>query len=430
MPRQLLLLIFTFLSASLYAQHYTIAGYVISPANTPVNDALVTIGTSSTGTNSKGYFTIKTDILPDVLTASHREFADKEVFINLPPLGNDTIFVQVRMEDKHTELEEVRITASRAIWAYPVKNVHIIDFDLYHDGMLLLCYDYHQYLLRWVDAQNQPVFDLPVHERPRNFFRDCDDNIHLVYRDSIFEVAFRNDSLSLEEGITVSEAQKTIQHCGASLADKQIWRYWGPYNQSVEFFLKDTITDKQTHIYSAKDRRYMRGIREYQYDVAHGGRSMRDRDQNDYTDIQERIQLASEKQRIYEQSVVRPAYVPVFKLRDSLVLFDHLNDTATVYDANGKVRTFPIIYQHHKKWDHELIVNEEGTRIFARFDHKGMAHLVEVNPDTGELMKETVLEEHIYPTKIQIKGDFVYYIYHFYIDNSINYVYKQHLALE
>src|SRR5689334_7503731 len=100
MPRQLILLIITFLSVSSYAQHYTIAGYVISPAKTPVNDALVTIGTSSTGTNSKGYFTIKTDILPDVLTASHREFADKEVFVNLPPLGNDTIFVQVRMEEK------------------------------------------------------------------------------------------------------------------------------------------------------------------------------------------------------------------------------------------------------------------------------------------------------------------------------------------
>jgi hypothetical protein len=266
---------------------------------------------------------------------------------------------------------------------------------------------------------------------PLNLFQDCQNQVHVVFSDSVFRITFQNDSLLLCDVQTLKQANEYLAPCVAAIGDKKIWRAWGPYGKSIEFFVSDTLTHHLRNFYLGENRRYMRWVKEYEYDVAHGGKSMKDPDQNNYTDIQERMKAGMEQQRLLDFYSTRPAYIPVYIVRDSLVVFDHLNDTAFVYTANGKLtRAYPIIYQYHKNWDHQLILNEEGTRIFTRFDYRGMTHLFEVNPDTGELMKETVLEEHIYPSKLRIKGDFVYYLHHLYIDNSIDYVYKQHLTME
>jgi hypothetical protein len=408
-------------------QHYTIAGYVVSPHDVPIPWALLEMETGSAKTNSNGYFTIETTVLPGLLTVHSNGYPDKEQLVNMPPLGYDTIFVTIRMEDKQTDLEEVRITSDRAIWAYPKKNVHIIDFDLYNDGMLLLCKDHNEYLLRWVNELSEPIFDLPIRDHPKNFFRGCSGSDYIVYRDSVYEIELHNNSLKLINGTSVLQLQRTFGHCVSAIADKQVYRYWGDYHQCVEFFTVDTLTYKRKSVYLAEDRKYMRVVYATQLEAQREHRTSRDPAQQ-AQELKERMDAAKRNQKAWEQLLVHEAYIPVYRLRDSIVVFDHLNDSAIVLDANGRrLRTYPIIYQHHKRWDYELIMNEEGTRIFARYDYGGMAHLLEIDPNNGEILREVRLDQHIYPIKIQVRGNFIYYIYHFYVDNSINYIYKQRI---
>jgi len=429
MPRPLLLILFFLSGFTLYSQRYVITGRVTGPSGNPVPDCLIQIGRFSAGSNSNGEYLIQTDLLPDVLTVQHPLYPDKECFIYLPPVGEDTTRLDIQMTTKSTELEEIRITAERTIRVYPKDHVHVIDFDFEGDDMVFICKDKKRYRLRRINSLGDVTGDLPIKDHPWNLFRDCEKRLHLVFHDSVFRIVSSEENLSLTDGQTIHVADQVLAPCVAAAGSKKILRIWGSMGQPPELRIVDTLSHSNKHFYTIENRHYIRIVQEYLYDEAHGGKSYKSDDENQYTYIQERMAAAQEQQAAMDFYMRKSGYAPLFMLRDSLVLFDHLNDTALVYTAEGQVaRKYPIIYQYHKKWNDQLILNEEGTRVFACFDYKGMIHLVEVNPDTGQLMKETMLEKHIYPIRIQVKGDFVYYMYHYYIDESINYLYKQKLT--
>lgn len=419
---------FLLLCGSLWGQSYVVSGRVVNNADLPVAKASVLMDNKYVTTNSNGEFHIRTSVLPNVMAVKHQRYGEKEQLVNLPPVGEDTVFVTIVLPEKGTDLEEFTVTSSRVIWAYPKVHVHVIDFDLRGDHMLLLCKDDNDYFLRYVDALSEPLFDLPIRRHPKRFYRDCSGEIHVMYNDSIFPVRFTGDSLSLLTGQTNDQAKETLDPCALSFRNKQVFQYGGNSNQSVDYVLIDTLAHRVVRLYQAKSRKYMRAVAEFEREKAIEMRELAKEHMDNSVDHQLEVQQVIERQQLYQSLLMRQIYAPVFRLRDSIVIFDHLNDTAVVFHSSGRlVRSYPIIYQHHPKWDYELIVNEEGTRVFARYNYRGMAHLMEINPTDGTVIREVPLEKHIYPGKLQIQGNFIYYIYHHYIDYSINYVYKQRI---
>jgi len=411
-----------------FAQEVVVKGTVVNSGNAPVGRATVSVENKLVSTNSKGEFTLECPILPNVLTVKHHSYRLKEEFINFPPAGQDTLFVVIHLEDKQTDLEEVVITASRLSWAYPKPNVHIIDFQLWNDGMLLLCKDHDQYLLRLVDAYSEPLVDFPIRKHPKALVRDCMNGIHIYYFDSTYQVNLSPDSLSLFNCQTRKHAEETIESCVLSYGNIQLYQQFGSLHKSVDFVAVDTLSHQVMRLYYVSNRKYKRALDEFQRELQKQERSVVDPVADNSVDNQLKLHTLLETQQKYLELLNHPVYAPAFKINDSIVIFDHLNDSAIVFTKKGRrVRSYPIIYQHHKKWDSELIINQEGTRIFARFDYQGMARLLEIDPKNGTVIGEIKLEKHIYPTSIQCRGNYVYYIFHHYIDNSINYVYKQRI---
>lgn len=416
------------LKLTIQAQEVVVQGTVLNSAESPVARATVAVENKLVSTNSKGEFTIICPILPNVLTVKHHSYRLKEEFINFPPPGQDTLFVVIHLDDKQTDLEEVIITASRISWAYPKPNVHIIDFQLWNEGMLLLCKDHNQYLLRLVDEFNEPIVDLPIRKHPKSFFRDCMNGIHIYYTDSAYQVSISNDSLSLFNRQTRKSAAATIESCVLSYGNIQLYQQYGSLHKSVDFVAVDTLSHQVMRLYYVSNRKYKRALDEFQRELQLQEKSVVDPLADNSVDNQMRLHALLETQQKYLELLNHPVYAPAFKINDSIVIFDHLNDSAVVFTKKGRrVRSYPIIYQHHKKWDSQLIINQEGTRIFARFDYQGMARLLEIDPQNGNVMGEIKLEKHIYPVSIQCRGNYIYYIFHHYIDDSINYVYKQRI---
>lgn len=412
----------------LHGQHFYVSGRVVNTLDQPLGKTQISDGQKIITTTSDGRFLLTNQFLPNVITVKHQHYGEREIFVNQPPIGLDTVYITIVMNEKATELEEVTISSSRVIWAYPKAHVHVIDFDLYGEQMLLLCKDHNEYLIRLVNAYNEPLFDLPIPRHPKGFYRDCTKGIHILYNDSSFEIGVKNDSLKLIGFQTRKQLKERVEPCICSTGNLKIYEHVGSFRQTIDFVSVDTLSGKVSRMYYLSNRKYRRALEEYRKELAMQEKSVDNQMSSNTVDEQLAYQKKLELQKEYLSLLNRPVYAPVVRLRDSIVLFDHVNDTAIVYDKRGRqVRSFPIIYQYHKKWDHELIVNEEGTRLFARFDYRGMARLVEINPSNGEIIGEFRLEKHIYPGKIQVRGDFVYYIFHHYIDYSINYVYKQRL---
>ena len=119
----------------------------------------------------------------------------------------------------------------------------------------------------------------------------------------------------------------------------------------------------------------------------------------------------------------------MFELNDSLIIFDHLNDSAVVFNKSGqRIRAFPIYYHYFKGWKYELVSNLEKTKIYARYESEGLTVLREINPTNGKVESMIRLEKHVFPEHLQIHGDFIYYIYKDYLDQSMHYIFKQHLT--
>lgn len=411
-----------------YSQDVVVKGTVINEQNQRVIGAEVRLGQQNAKTNSKGTFLFKINEFPAQLTIKHSLYKDYLEVIRAPLNKRDTIFLDLIMENKETEIEEVTISASRVIWAYQKPNTHIIDFVLIENEILLVCKEDHNYFLRRLDSIGEKIMDLQVKKNPLNFYEDCTGGTHLVYADSIFEVKLLGKSIGMLAGHTYLETMHILSPCVISSEDNFIVKRLGPHNKLVEYTKIDRETKKPTLLYTTKDQKKMRELDEFAM-----ANQIAVPLSNPNFIMGKQVSTSTDRQRwdnqqFYHQILKKPLYAPIFEINDSIYIFDHFKDSALVYTISGKhVRSFQISYHYFENWKSELFLNKEKTKLYAKYEIDGLVTLRQINPSTGKVVNTNILEKHIHPLRIQIRNNYAYYIYKHYLDNSIHYLYKQPL---
>lgn len=423
------MVVFTFLFyQSAYSQDVVIVGTVSNEQNQRVVGAEVRLGQLNGKTNSKGKFLFKINRFPAQLTIKHSLYKDYLEVIRAPQYKRDTLFLDLIMENKETELEEVTISASRVIWAYQKANTHIIDFVLIDKEILMVCREDHKYFLRRLDSIGKKITDLQVKKNPLNFYEDCTGGTHLVYADSIFELKLLGKSIGMLAGHTYLETMNILSPCVISSKDNFIIKRLGPHNKLVEYMKINRNTKSPDLLYVTSDQQAMRDL---DYYAAANDIPVLLSNPN-YKHPPQMVVLTDKQkwdnQQFYNQILSKPLYAPIFEINDSIYIFDHLKDSALVYTISGKyVRSYEISYHYFENWKSELFLNEEKTKLYAKYENEGLVTLRQINPSTGKVINLDVLEKHIHPMRIQIRDNYAYYIYKHYLDNSIHYLYKQPL---
>lgn len=411
-----------------YSQDVVVKGTVINEQNQRVVGAEVRLGQQNVKTNSKGTFLFKINQFPAQLTIRHSLYKDYLEVVRAPEYRRDTLFLDIMMENKETELEEVTINSSRVTWVYQKPNTHILDFVLMDKEILMVCREDHKYFLRRLDSIGEKITDFQVKKNPLNLYEDCTGGIHLVYADSIFELKLFGKSIGMLAGHTYLETMHILSPCVISSEDNFIVKRLGPHNKLVEYTKVDRNTKKPTLLYTTIDQKKMRELNEFavanQIPVPLS---------NPNFVMGRQVSTANDRQRwdneqFYNQILSKPLYSPIFEINDSLYIFDHFKDSALVYTISGKyVRSYQISYHYFENWKSELFLNEEKTKLYAKYENEGLVTLRQINPSTGKVINLDVLEKHIHPMRIQIRNNYAYYIYKHYLDNSIHYLYKQPL---
>lgn len=404
-----------------------IKGKVINETGTPIKGASIKLGSSDSRTNSSGFFIAKTTEFPAQLTVTHPLYAEYLDMVALSERWKDTIRLVVVMTGKEKQLEEVTVSAEQVFWVYPRKQANVLDFLLQPDDEILLCCsDEHHYFVRRLDAQGEKINETTIRSHPRKLYRDCMEAVHLVYSDSIYETAIVNSSIGIFEPKPVLRIYNLLQSCVYKDSKNLIKYTYSKQDQCIEYTAINLQNKLSRTIYVGEDRARNRELAEYERDNRTG--------ENDlfHTTDKELIRKARNKwsnQRFYDQILTDPVYIPMFEVNDSLIIFDHLNDSAIVFTKSGfRVRSFPIAYHYFKGWKKELITNLEKTKIYARYELlDGLTILREINPTNGKTERVIRLEKHVFPEHLQIHGDFIYYIYKDYLDQSMHYIFKQHL---
>jgi hypothetical protein len=403
-----------------------IKGKVINEKGTPVKNAAVKVGSYDTRTNANGFFFIKNSEFPAQLTVNHPLYAEYLDMIFLPENWKDTIRVSVVLFGKETQIEEVTVSAEQIFWVYPRKQANVLDFLLQpDDGIVLCCSDGNNYYLRGLNPQGEKVYEVPIRRHPRKLFRDCMKTIHIIYSDSLYETYMVDNSIGIFAPRLALGLLNLLQSCIYKDAKTLIQYSYSKQDQCIEYTALNIQTKKTKVIYVGEDRAKNRQLREYQQENRTAENNLITTTNKDHLF---KARDHWDRQQFYAMILIRPIYIPMFELNDSLIVFDHVNDSAVVFNKSGqRIRSFPISYHYFKGWKNELVSNLEKTKIYARYESQGLTILREINPTNGKVERILRLEKHVFPEHLQIHGDFIYYIYKDYLDKSMHYIYKQHL---
>lgn len=425
-----------------------VKGKVVNENGTPVKNASVKLGSSDARTNTNGIFTAKTTDFPAKLTVTHTLYAEYSDMVILPERWKDTIRVLVVMSGKEKELEEVTVSSEQIFWVYPRKQANVLDFILQSDdGILLCCSDEKNYFVRRLDPQGEKINETPIRRHPRKLYKDFTETVHLVYADSIYETALVNNSIGVFHPGASRRLLNLLQTCVYKDQQTLIKYEYSNQDQRIEYMAMNIQNRKSRVIYVGEDRARSRQLREYAQENSNAednlfhttpppppgastapnpGNVLKDSPGN-FGDLKTARDRWNNK-KFYDLVLVKPTYIPMFEINDSLIIFDHLNDSAVVFTKSGiRVRSYPIYYHYFPGWKKELITNLEKTKLYARYEREGLTILREINPTNGKTEHIIRLEKHVFPEHLQIHGDFIYYIYKDYLDQSMHYIFKQHL---
>ncbi len=424
-----------------------VKGKVINETGTPIKNAAVKLGNNDARTNANGIFISKSSTFPANLTVRHALFAEYSDMIMLPERWKDTIWVTVVMTGKEKELDEVTVSDKQIFWVYPRKQANVIDFLLLpDDDILLCCSDNRNYFMRSLDAQGEKMNEMQIRSHPKKLYRDCMQTIHLVYSDSIYETAAVNNSIGIFQARALEGIFNLLKTC-VYKDDKILVKYtYSKLDQCIEYAAINIKTKTTRILYVGERRERNRELREYGDEKANAEDQLfhtvppppppsspnplpkRIPDSSGDLGILQKAREKWDNKKFYELILIKPTYIPMFELNDSLIIFDHLNDSAVVFTkAGARVRSFQIYYHYFPGWKNELITNQEKTKLYARYEKEGLTMLRELNPTNGKTERVIKLEKHIFPEHLQISGDFIYYLYSDYLDRNMHYIYKQHL---
>lgn len=412
-----------------HGQEITVLCHVTDSYNTPVNGARITLGYQNSTTSPNGTAGFQSSYFPVPLSAVHAEFELYETVVVLTEPSSDTLHIHIQLNRKGTDLDEIVISSQPYTLVYPEKHIHIIDFELFGNGFLILCKDNQQYYLRELDALENPVRELKIPRSPEGFYRDCTDALHILYPDSAYQIGYDFQGLYLLQGIASAKLHEVLDPCTLNEHPYFVFSKRGSHNKAVTYFQLDRSSGEYSILYSTSDVQQIKSLDEY---AAENGVGTTDhtgmiRANTRETLSDERVRFQNREH--YRQNLSKPLYAPLFRFGDSLCIYDHFKDSATLFLPSGKTPVrFPISYHYFHNWKSLLIQNYERTRMFATYEQEGLALLREIDPATGQVIGTTLIQEHVYPDKMQIRGEFVYYIFHRYIDQSINYIYKQRIG--
>lgn len=424
-----------------------VKGKVVNEIGSPIKNAAVKLGNNDARTNANGIFISKSTSFPAKLTVNHSLYAEYTDMVILPERWKDTIRVLVVMTGKEKELDEVTVSAEKIFWVYPRKQANVLDFLLQpDDGILLCCSDERNYFMRSLNAKGEKINETPIRSHPKKLFRDCMETIHLIYSDSIYETAFVGNSIGIFQPKAVMGIFNLLKSC-VYKDDKTLVKYsYSKQDQCIEYSAINIKTKRTQILYIGEDRERNRELREYGEEKANA------EDQLFHTvppppppsnpnplpshlpdspgdlGIMQKAREKWDNKKFYDLILIKPTYIPMFELNDSLIIFDHLNDSAIVFTKAGvRVRSFQIYYHYFPGWKNELITNLEKTKLYARYELDGLTTLREINPANGKMVKSIKLEKHVFPEHLQINDDFIYYIYKDYLDQNMHYLYKQRI---
>lgn len=403
-----------------------LSGTVNDVKNNPIQDAHVhdVEKKFNTTTDKNGIYSIEIPFDTCTIVISHVSFHPETIRITERNL-NISMNLNVILEPKDYIIDEVEVSDIRKV--YDIPNVYITDYEIRNEHIYFLMYQGNKEFIKLIDISGNEIAALELNiKKPEKLFKDCFGKIHIITPDSIYQLSF-NKELYIRYSTNIGEFNKYLKKCVLYKNHCLFFQELGFHNQFVLFKIFDTHNKKSEILHTIFDTANLyiaeSMLNEIQLFERGGLNRMGEIWLPDLAAIRD-----NEEHKIYlNQVVTMPDYNPLLFINDSIFLFDHVNHEICVYDTTGKFeRRVKIAYHQYGHWAKELIVTEDHSKVYAKYVRNGHTYLNEVNLNNGKLVDRIELDKNTFPSKIKIKGDFVYYLYRdIYDTKNSKHIYKQ-----
>ena len=447
---------FLLFTLQLFAQgqaNITVFGRVTDAAGNPITGVYVkdTNSAAISVSDIRGIYRLSIKPKPTIISFNYIGFKTVRKTISAAAIKkavSNEIVMDVQMEQQTFRLPGVDISGKPFEWVYQNPNAWVVDFDFVSDTtILLLMIEKHRHFLRLIDDKNKVLTDFNVHVKDANFFKDCFGNIHILTKDSAYQV-YIYDSLGIYIYPAVSRQLfiSKLYPCVYADDESLLLKRYGAFQQSL-FLVKVNKNNKQRWLlYSevneknlAIDEDLASEIIQYEKDKPEIDTHYLDEQKNsqrvgdlDYdpregfvptNDISDE-KIAGLQYSLYLYS--RPVQMDVFDLNDSIYVIDHFNCKLKVFKSDTVEQRSLDIDKNKFDLLHSGFYSDYRRRhIYIMSVSDGIAYLQELNPTDMSIKKEFKISEHIFPQKVKIRGNYVYYLYGGVINDGEKYLYRE-----
>jgi len=424
----------------------TIFGYVHDIDNNPIEMVNIIIENSNHGTASdtNGIFKLMVSKKNIKLVLSHVSYKKQELKItksDLEKAAETGIFtLDIQMESNIKTLPTVSINNSKIEMVYRNKKAWVLDYELTDNYMILLLLEGNKKILRIVEENNENNYiEKEVSKDILKLYKDSFGSLHLITKDTVYQAFFFESEIIIPYSTTTQVFNKLIKPIQISIENKLVFQKFSDYNQRVTYMLIDTEKKTEKELTSVINKEASHFNKSLFEDIHKNKRQSNNFDSfsnNMEIEDEDAFNLLLEQKNsanlhFFFHIFGKPTYQPVKYINQKIYLFNHYDGKLLAFDEEGNTLSEnPIIYQNDKRqWKNEIIVNEEKTRCFAKYIKDALVTLYEIDLNTGRIKGSVTLEEHAFPEKIRIKGNFIYYIHkeHLYSDDNKRYLWKQPL---
>lgn len=432
-------LIIFFISASCYfsfaqkKEQLTIIGQVSDTDNIPLTNASIVNNDANEGTTTdkNGFFILTLSKQTTVIKISYVGYYTLQKKItssDIEQSKNDTILLPVLLKPKLIELPEVGVQSSNIYKVFNQPNTNVIDYSFHQHGIMLLLLKEKKYKLELVDESGNTLYETPISKKANSLVKDCFGNLHVLCKNNIYQINDSNAQLSLMKGFSIEKFDEYLKPCVANFSETLFLKDYGLHNQSVIYYLIEKESKKERLVKKIIDEKSMIAVNDHYWQTMTNARTAPSvMAENDFE--QQRFARKVEREQWFYQLVLnRPVYNPLFKIKDSIFIFNHIEDIAYVYSQQGEQqRSFPIKYHYKTGWKNEILIDYATNKIYAKYMKGGLVYLSQIDHNNGEILNEFKLENHVFPCKLKIQDGYAYYLFNTKKDFKLQNLYKQQL---
>jgi hypothetical protein len=364
-----------------------------------------------------GFYRLKLSPADSVLIVSCVGFA--ETRRNVASMLRDTaigdrVRINFALRKSVNTLWEVTIRPGGEPEQIGDKKFFIDDYELVGENIILLVSKKEKYRLWLLDAADSLLIDQELDMKALSLFRDCMGNVYVYTKDTVYQINLDFPHISLFAATPVDYFEMMVKPCTAEKNGSYFFEAFGIHRQSVAHYLyrkdqprkllkliRDERSESHAHAY------YVKTFLAYHAPVD----ALTD-EQLDARFILRQSRAVFEQEAFYRLILSKPVYDPLKIAGDSVLVFDHFQDTLHFYDLGGNpMGACPITYHKSKGWVPEIIMDEEKKAAFVCYTLNGITELHRLSLTDCRLAEKHVIASQIFPEKIRIRGGWVYYLH-------------------